>query len=189
MKGENTDETDDKMNQINELYSMITTDKLDSEYIEGFGDIEGTNIIKMLERRIEYSKAIQNYSKQLEKDFYSLRIYGDNRDFKLVKEHNHEHQPKIYRIYRRNPNKYKYHKRSQNESNLISKCELCLKEYIKAFKKFRKELFDSSKNIEDYIKRYKKKVGEDISKQQDKKGLVLPSKKKDILREDPLYRI
>ena len=163
-----------KMAKIKEIYEELSTNSQETKKTDKpkepkeeltTKDIKNKILNLELEiQNLEYLRNSQERARTLEKQFERFRIFNDRRDFELVKKHNHEHLPKICKLYRK---KYKYQKALLNESNIISMCELCIKDYIKAFKKLKKDLFDTSKDIGDYIKRYKKIVGDDISEEQD----------------------
>ena len=76
------------------------------------------------------------YSIQLEAEFDKLRVFGDERDLNLVKKHNHEPHKAVCVIHKKTP--YLYPEIALADSNLISMCELCVIDYLEAFKKYRK---------------------------------------------------
>lgn len=92
--------------------------------------------IDKLKERENYALKLQDYGIKLEQEFAKYRIFMDERDFDLVKEHNHKHQPAICVIHFKDM--YIYPEIALDDKNLISMCELCVIDYIEAFKKYRK---------------------------------------------------
>lgn len=77
-----------------------------------------------------------SYYNDLEAEFGRLRVFGDERDLNLVKKHNHRTHEAVCVIHKKDM--WLYPEIALADSNLISMCELCVVDYIEAFKEYRK---------------------------------------------------